>query len=209
PVVAVRERWGGRAVACAGFLGGGANASPGKSRATGGPPASPGARDAAGGFRRAAPPRRIISLVPATTEMIFAMGAGDRLVGVGSYDNYPPEVTRLPRLGGLIDPNVERGLALKPDLAIVYDTQAGFKQQLERAGIPIFGYVHRGLADVTATIRSLGARIGFDPQARALADGIERRLDAVRSRVAGRPRPKTLLVFGREPGALRGIDASG
>ena len=68
-------------------------------------------------------PQRIVSLVPATTEMLFAMGAGGQLVGVGSYDRYPPEVSRLPRLGGLLDPNMERVLTLRPDLVIVYDTQ--------------------------------------------------------------------------------------
>ena len=154
-------------------------------------------------------PRRIVSLVPATTEMLFAMGAGDRLAGVSSYDRYPPEVGRLPRLGGLLDPNVERLLALKPDLAIVYDTQTELRRQLERAGIPIFLYTHRGLSDITETMRSLGARAGFVQPGKALADGIERRLNEVRARVAGRPRPRTLLVFGRERGSLRNLDASG
>jgi iron complex transport system substrate-binding protein len=154
-------------------------------------------------------PRRIVSLVPATTEMLFAMGAGDRVAGVSSYDRYPPEVERLPRLGGLLDPNVERLLALKPDLAIVYHTQAELRQQLERAGIPVFPYAHRGLPDIAETIRTLGARIGFDAQARALAERIEAQLGAIRARVAGRPRPTTLLVFGRERGSLRSIDASG
>ena len=157
----------------------------------------------------AAEPRRIVSLVPATTEMLFAMGAGDHIVGVSSYDRHPPEVDHLPRVGGLLDPNVERLLALKPDLAIVYDTQRELKRELERAGIPIFLYTHRGLPDITETIRSLGARAGFAQPGRALADGIERRLDVIRVRVAGHPRPRTLLVFGRERGSLRNIDASG
>ena len=72
--------------------------------------------------------------------MLFAMGAGDRLAGVGSYDRFPPEVDRLPRVGGLLDPSVERILSFKPDLVIVYDTQTELKGQLERAGIPIFRY---------------------------------------------------------------------
>jgi iron complex transport system substrate-binding protein len=154
-------------------------------------------------------PRRIVSLVPATTEMLFAMGAGERVAGVSSYDRFPRDVERLPRLGGLLDPNVERLLALKPDLVVVYATQSELKRQLETAGVPMFPYVHRGLGDITDTIRSLGARIGFASQANDLADGIERELAAIRARVAGSPRPKTLLVFGREPGSLRRIDASG
>src|SRR5947209_4260361 len=73
-----------------------------------------------GAMRLAAePPRRIVSLIPAVTEMIFAMGAGDRVVGVSAYDRYPPQVDRIARVGGLIDPNVERIFSRKPDLVIV------------------------------------------------------------------------------------------
>jgi iron complex transport system substrate-binding protein len=153
--------------------------------------------------------RRIVSIIPATTEMLFAMGAGDRLVAVGSYDRFPPEVEKLPRVGALLDPAVERILAMRPDLVILYGTQTELRTQLERAQIPHYPYVHRGLADITETIRSLGARIGVAPQAAALADRIERQLAEIRSRVARSPKPKTLLVFGRERGSLRNIDASG
>jgi iron complex transport system substrate-binding protein len=153
-------------------------------------------------------PQRIISLVPATTEMLFVMGAGRRIAGVSNYDRFPPDVARLPKVGGLLDPDVERLLSLKPDLVIVYDTQTDLKRQLERARIPMFGYSHRGLPDITDTMRALGARIGLEAAADAGAARIEQQLAAIRARVAGRPRPKTLLIFGREPGALRRIDAS-
>ena len=154
-------------------------------------------------------PRRIISLVPATTEMLFEMGADDRLIGVGSFDRFPPQVARLPRMGGLLDPSVEEILSLRPDLVIVYDTQTELKGQIERAGIPMFNYTHRGLPDITQTIRALGERVGTPARANAAAARIEQRLAAVAARVAGRVRPRTLLVFGREPGSLRRIDASG
>jgi iron complex transport system substrate-binding protein len=154
-------------------------------------------------------PRRIVSLIPATTEMLFAIGAGDRIVGVSSYDRFPADVARLPRLGGLLDPNVERLLALRPDLVIVYETQAELRQQLERAGVAMFRYEHRALADVTRTMRALGERVGAGAAANAAADRIEEELERIRRESAGRARPKTLLVFGREPGTLRGIDASG
>ena len=156
-----------------------------------------------------ASPQRIVSLVPATTEMLYAIGAGNRLVGVGSYDRYPPEVEKVPRLGGLLDPSTERLLAVRPDLVIVYDSQTELQRQLERARIPWWGYSIKGLADVTATMRALGERIGLRAEGNAAATNIEARLAAVRGRVAGRPRPKTLLIFGRESGSLRGINASG
>jgi iron complex transport system substrate-binding protein len=156
-----------------------------------------------------AQPRRVVSIIPATTEMLFAMGAGDRVAAVGSYDRFPPEVDKLPRVGALLDPDVERIIALRPDLVILYGTQTELRTQLERARIAYFPYTHRGLADITETVRSLGVRLGIEGQANALADRIERDVAAIRARVATRSRPRTLLVFSRERGSLRNIDASG
>jgi iron complex transport system substrate-binding protein len=154
-------------------------------------------------------PRRIISIVPATTEILFAIGAGDRVLAVGTYDRVPPEASRLPRVGALLDPDVERILSFRPDLVVMYATQAELRTQLERAGVPLYLYEHRGLADIFDTIRALGARVNVKDQADALAGSIERQIAAVRKRVAAASRPRTLLVFGREPKSLRGIEASG
>jgi iron complex transport system substrate-binding protein len=156
-----------------------------------------------------AAPQRIISLIPSVTEMLFAIGAGPRVVGVSSFDTYPPEVQSRTKVGGLIDPDVERILKLRPDLVVVYGTQSDLRTQLERARIPVFLYEHAGLSDVTATIRAIGGRVGARDNAGRLADEIESRIQRVRSRVSGRPRPKTLLVFGRDSESLRGIYASG
>ena len=154
-------------------------------------------------------PRRVISLVPAVTEMLFAMGAGDRVVGVSSFDRYPPAVESLPKVGALIDPDVERILSLRPDLVVAYESQKDLIAQLAQAAIPVFSYVHKGLPDVTRTIRDLGARLGLQERSADLARSIEAQVDATRTRVAGRARPRTLVVFGREAGSLRGVYASG
>jgi iron complex transport system substrate-binding protein len=154
-------------------------------------------------------PRRIVSLVPSMTEVLFAIGAGDIVVGVSSYDKFPPEVENRPRVGALLDPDFERILSLKPDLVVVYGSQTDLIDRLRRTGIPTFVSRHAGLADVTASMRQLGERIGRKPQAEQVAAAIDRDLDEIRGRVAGRPRPKTALIFGREPGALRAIYASG
>jgi len=156
-----------------------------------------------------APPSRIVSLVPAATEMLFEIGAGPRVVAVSSYDHEPPQVDRLPRVGALLDPDLERILGLRPDLVVVYGTQHDLQQQLTRAAIPVFAYKHGGLADVTSTIRALGARTGTVTRADDVAAAIEHDLADIRARVGGRPRPRTLLVFGREPGTLRNLYASG
>jgi iron complex transport system substrate-binding protein len=155
------------------------------------------------------PPQRVISLVPAVTEMIFAMGAGSRLVGVSSYDRFPGEAARLPRVGGLLDPNIERILILQPDLVILYGTQVELKERLERVGISYYPYEHRTLADITATVRMVGARIGEAGRAGHLASDIEKAIDTIRIRVAPLPHPRTALVFGREASSLRNLQASG
>ena len=156
-----------------------------------------------------APPTRIVSVIPAVTEMLFAIGAGPQVVAVSSFDHHPPEVKRLPRVGALIDPDVERILALQPDLVMVYETQADFREQLRRAAVPTFPYAHGGLSSIAATLRALGARTGHEQEAEQAAQELESGIAAIRGRLAGRPRPRTLLVFGRDPSTLRNIDVSG
>jgi len=159
--------------------------------------------------RQAAPPHRIVSLVPAVTEMLFAIGAGDAVVGVSSYDHYPPAVDSRTRVGALVDPDFERILSLRPDLVIVYGTQNDLVNRLGRAGIAMFNYEHAGLADITQTMLTLGDRVGRSTEARREVDRIDDGLADIRRRASGQPRPSTILVFEREPGALRGIFASG
>ena len=154
-------------------------------------------------------PQRIVSLIPAVTEMLFAIGAGEQVAAVGSFDRYPPEVAKLPRVGALLDPDLEKILSLRPDLVALYGSQKDLRQQLDRAQVPVFAYRHAGLADVTETMRQLGDRVGRQAEAARAVKSVEDALDAIRRRVAGRARPRVLLVFSREAGTLRGMYASG
>ena len=153
-------------------------------------------------------PKRIISLVPNVTEILFAIGAGPQVVGVSTYDVEPPEVRSLPTVGALLDPDTEKIISLKPDLVITYGSQTDLQSQLKSANIPYFDYRHAGLDHIMVTMRALGARTGQADRAEKAASALQASIDAVKKRVAGRPRPKTLLVFGREPGSLRNIYAS-
>ena len=157
----------------------------------------------------AQPPQRIVSLVPAVTEMIYAIGDGAKVVAVSNYDHFPAEVAALPKVGGLLDPSVERILAIKPDLVIVYATQKELIERLDRARIPYFNYQHQALPDIMTTIRSLGARIGSPAKADALAARMDRTLAGIRAKTAGLPHPATLLVFERDRASLRNVFASG
>ena len=154
-------------------------------------------------------PSRIVSLIPAVTEMLFVIGAGPQVVAVSSFDEYPPQVKMLPRVGALLDPDLERILSLRPDLVVVYHSQADLRRQLERAGVPMYDYKHAGLADVLETMQAVGARVGRAPEAAAAVKKIQDHLARIRASVQSLGRPRTLLVFSRDALALRGIYASG
>ena len=156
-----------------------------------------------------APARRIVSLVPAVTEMLFAIGAGPQVVAVSSFDDFPPEVKLLPRVGALLDPDVERILTLRPDLVITYGSQGSVEAQLARAGIRTFSYRHGGVGAIVQTVRDLGSVTGRASQAGGKAHEIEAQFDTVRAAVRGYARPRVLLVFGRQPQSLRQMYASG
>jgi iron complex transport system substrate-binding protein len=152
---------------------------------------------------------RIISLVPAVTEMIFAMGGGSDVVGVSSYDRYPPDALARPKVGALVDPDFERILSLRPDLVVVYGSLTELEARLRRLNVPLFEYTHAGLRDITDTMQRLGDRIGRPAEGRRLATRVKTDLEAVRRLVAGRSRPRTALVIGRDAGSLRGVYVSG
>ena len=158
---------------------------------------------------QANPARRIVSLVPSVTEMLFAVGAGPQVVGVSSYDDFPPETKALPRVGALLDPDTERIFALRPDLVVVYGSQTELEGQFARAGIRVYAYRHAGVDNVMQTIRDVARLAGRTADGERVVRELGSQLDAIRARVRGRPRPRTLLVIGREAGALRGVYVSG
>src|SRR5688500_8719647 len=105
-------------------------------------------------------PRRIVSLVPALTDTVVATGAGLQVVAVWSYDEFPPQVKSLPRVGALLDPDTEQILSPKPDLVVTYGSQADLQTQMKRASIATFDYRHGGLDHIFTTVRELGQRTG-------------------------------------------------
>lgn len=148
-----------------------------------------------------APPRRIVSLAPSVTEILFALDAEDDLVGVTDFDDYPPEARTKQRVGGGIDPNLEVIVALKPDLVFVSAdaNQWGTISQLERLHIPVFGVKPVGVEGVFESIRKVGQVVGRERQAAALSAEMRRRMEAVSERVSGRSRPKVLCAVWIDP----------
>ena len=147
------------------------------------------------------PPRRIVSLAPSLTEILFALDAGDAVVGVTDFDDYPPEAGTKPSVGGGIDPNLEAIVALRPDLVFVSAdaNQWGTISQLERLHIPVFGVNPAGVEGVFESIQKVGRVVGRERQAAALSAEMRRRMEAVSEKVSGRSRPKVLCAVWIDP----------
>jgi iron complex transport system substrate-binding protein len=164
----------------------------------------------AGGVRtaasRAGKPARIISLSPNTTEILAGLGAFDRVVAVSDYCTYPPEVSRLPRVGGWNNPNMEQIAALRPDLVVFADAQAQFvKDKVEAMGVRTLAVPGRTLEDVWKAIEMTGEATGEEEAARDLAAQTRARIETVRVATEKAPRRRVLCVVDRVPGTLRDI----
>lgn len=153
------------------------------------------------------PARRVVSLLPAGTETLFALGAGDRVVGRTRYDA-EPHLAHLPSVGGGLDPSLEALLALRPDLVLAWESPGGspLRARLEALGVPVFALATRDTAAVFRNIRNLGRLLGRDPAAAALAERVRAELDAVRASVPPGPRPSVLYVVSLDPPILSGTD---
>ncbi|MDH4051735.1 MAG: cobalamin-binding protein [Rubrivivax sp.] len=136
----------------------------------------------------AAPARRIVSIAPHLTELLFAAGAGERVVAVSAWSDHPAAAKSLPRIGDAAMLDLERIVALQPDLVIVWKDGSS-AQQLQRlavAGLPIYASDARSLAHIGVTLRRLGHLAGTDAVAEARASEFEARLAALRAGYAQR-----------------------
>ncbi len=159
--------------------------------------AGPAERD----LPEATAPQRVVSLVPTVTETLFALGAGDRIVGVSDFDDYPLEAMDRPRVGALINPNVERIFQLQPDLVITYGTQSLLQEQLAAAGIRQYPFNSGSIRHLLESIRALGREMGLAEEGDRLSFEIDAALDAIREG-SGVHRPTVLLAHNREIGTM-------
>ncbi|PKN45512.1 MAG: hypothetical protein CVU59_08850 [Deltaproteobacteria bacterium HGW-Deltaproteobacteria-17] len=149
--------------------------------------------------------RRIVSLSPSLTKMAFALGLGDRIVGVTQYDLEPEAVRKLPRVGGFLDIDVEAVARLAPHLVLLSEMHAEARGRLESLGIPALELRTRSIAEVRASITTLGGRTGRVAEAAALVEKLDREL-------VPQPcpaRPRVLVTLGRTTGTLAHLVAAG
>lgn len=146
-------------------------------------------------------PERVVSLAPSITETLYALGLGGSLVGDTDYCDFPPEAKLKPHVGAVLNPSLEKIVALKPDLVLgsVEANRRETVDQLERLGIPLYGVTAHSLDDTLRTIRDLGDVMGQEARAQAMVASLTQRIEAVERRAAGQPRPKVLFVTWYRP----------
>lgn len=164
---------------------------------------------AALGVSLAAPPQRIVSTAPSITEMLFALGAGERVVGVTTYCRYPEEARAKPKIGGYTSPNVEAIVRQRPDLVVVLDDRIDLPPKLKPFGVPTLAIRHQRLADIERSIMTLAASLSIEERGRELVASIRRGLARVTSSVSALPQPSVMFVVGRSPGSLSELHVVG
>ena len=155
----------------------------------------------------AEPPQRIVSLAPSTTEILFALGLGDRIVGVTSFCDYPEEAKSKPKIGGMSNPSIEAVITMKPDL-VVMTTDGNpkeFEARLRSLKIRTYVFTARRLAELPQGIRDMGVLVGAPKKSDRLAQEIQDGIDHYKYRIAASQKghsaehKKVLFIIWPEP----------
>jgi iron complex transport system substrate-binding protein len=158
---------------------------------------------------RAEFPQRIVSLAPHISEMVFKLGAGDRLIGRTDFCNYPTQAEQIESVGGYLNIDFEKLVSLKPDLVLQFPN-AQNKQKLETLGFRVEDIPNETIDNILNSIIKIGKIIGLEHRARQVCDGINDTLKMVQNRgdrLSGKL--TALLLVGRERQSLQGLYASG
>lgn len=151
------------------------------------------------------PAERIVTLAPSLTEIVFALGLGERVVGVGSFADFPPEAREKPRLGGLVDPNLELVVALDPDLAILLPSEGDVGRRLAALGVDVLTVESDTLEHLFAAVTAIARRAGVDEEGRTLRARLESAL-APRPVAPGK---RVMLTLGRPRGRPAEVAVAG
>lgn len=150
-------------------------------------------------------PRRIVSTTPSITEMLYALGLGDRVVGVTNYCHYPPEAMKKPKIGTYTDPDLETILSLRPDLVIVQTNPVNLTARLQAMKLDVLEVNQDTIAAIYTSIRTIADATGARPRADQLIASLEGELAAIRRKTRSLRRVPVMFVVGRAPGALSDI----
>jgi iron complex transport system substrate-binding protein len=144
-------------------------------------------------------PSGIVSLSPANTEILFALDAGDQVIGVTKYCNYPPEAKNITKVGGYVDVDVEKVISLNPGLVVAEKANGEAIEMIEKAGIRIIVLEAKTVEDVISNIKLVGKAVGREEKAEEIANEINLTIEEIQSGIVGKAKPRVLVVVWHEP----------
>jgi iron complex transport system substrate-binding protein len=146
-------------------------------------------------------PARIVSMAPSITEIVFALGLGDRVVGVSDFCDYPPEALKKPKVGGVVNPNIEAIIALDPDLVLALPnvTHESLFRSLRQLGIKMLALPNETIADLYAMIGAIGKETATEQAAEEMTSRLKAKFAEVSERVAGEPKRRVMFMVGVDP----------
>lgn len=154
-------------------------------------------------------PQHIVSTAPSITETLFALGVGDRVVGVSRFCSFPPEVEKLPKVGTYIKPDVEAIARLAPDLVILQRTPSEVTERLNALHIAFIEVPHGTLEDVFTSIQLIAKAAGVPERSAGLIAQIRNSLNGIEARAKALPSPRVLVIVDRRQGTLTDLIAVG
>jgi len=151
------------------------------------------------------PPKRIVSTAPSLTELLYALGLGDRVVGVDRFSRYPPEALRKPKIGDYANPNLGAIAALRPELVIIPVNPVKLAERLAVLRLKVLEIDQESIAKLYESFRMIGQATGATAQAAQLESTVRGQLEAVRARAAPLKKTRMMFVVGRTPNRLDGL----
>src|SRR5580693_5906393 len=145
---------------------------------------------------------RIVSVAPSITEILFALGAGNQVVGDTTYCNYPEAARTKPKVGGYTTPDLETIFALRPDQVFMMKNRPDVAQKLRQTGIDVVELQPENLAGIYESIRIIAGKIGVPERGAALIQSIDKDIHEGGARIRNGPKPRVLFVVGRTPGSI-------
>ena len=154
---------------------------------------------------------RIVSLSPSVTEVLFELGLGERVVGVTSFCKYPAEAEGIRKVGGYLDPNYEAIAVLRPDVVVLREEFEQAKNRLEGLGIRTVTVDHNGIEGIVESFGIIGRQCGAAARAREIAADLKARMEHIRRKTEGQPRPTVMICVERQmgSGSITGVCAAG
>jgi iron complex transport system substrate-binding protein len=150
-------------------------------------------------------PKRIVSTAPSITELLYALGLGDRVVGVDRFSRFPPEAQGKAKIGDYVNPNLEAIAALRPDLVIIPTNPVKLAERLGTLRLKVLEIDQESIAKLYESFRIVGQATGSVAQASKLAANVQGQLEAIRVRAAPLKKTRMMFVVGRTPNRLDGL----